>query len=173
VNAQNKQTVRSILRPLRELGIPAAGIVDIDILKDGGVNWTAFLDSGNVPQLEHQSLGGLRSSIYQKLEATGKNMKTDGGIALLQGQEKEAANNLLEKLSDYGLFVVQNGEVESWLRPLDVKGHGPNWLIPIFEKLGEDPESASYIRPGADDVWDFISQIKKWLADPRRKGIPD
>src|SRR5207248_10030214 len=32
LNAQNKQTVRSIIRPLRELGIPAAGIVDIDVL---------------------------------------------------------------------------------------------------------------------------------------------
>lgn len=32
INAQNKQTVNDIIRPLRELGIPAAGIVDVDIL---------------------------------------------------------------------------------------------------------------------------------------------
>jgi hypothetical protein len=172
-NAQNKQTVRSILRPLRELGIPAAGIVDIDILKDGGTNWTEFLHSGNVPQLEHQSLGALRHSIYERLLATGKDMKKDGGIGLLQGQDREAANNLLEKLAEYGLFVVQNGEVESWLKPLNVQGHGPNWLISMFEKLGEDPESASYVVPAADDIWNFITQIRKWLTDPKRKGIPE
>lgn len=36
LNAQNKQTVKTIIKPLRELGIPVAGIVDIDILKEGG-----------------------------------------------------------------------------------------------------------------------------------------
>ena len=35
LNAQNKQTVWDIVKPLRELGIPALAIVDIDILKDG------------------------------------------------------------------------------------------------------------------------------------------
>ncbi len=31
LNAQNKQTVHEIMKPLREMGIPCAGIVDIDI----------------------------------------------------------------------------------------------------------------------------------------------
>src|SRR5260370_23066181 len=31
LNAQNKQTVPTILAPLRQLGIPAAGIVDVDV----------------------------------------------------------------------------------------------------------------------------------------------
>jgi hypothetical protein len=35
VNAQNKQTIRDIIEPLRAFGVPAAAIVDIDILKDG------------------------------------------------------------------------------------------------------------------------------------------
>jgi hypothetical protein len=36
INAQNKQTVWDIVKPLRELGIPTIGIVDIDVLKEGG-----------------------------------------------------------------------------------------------------------------------------------------
>jgi hypothetical protein len=36
INAQNKQTVQTIMRPLRKLGIPAAAIVDVDVLKEGG-----------------------------------------------------------------------------------------------------------------------------------------
>lgn len=39
LNAQNKQTVWDIVKPLRELGIPCVGVVDIDILKEGGVVW--------------------------------------------------------------------------------------------------------------------------------------
>jgi hypothetical protein len=41
LHAQNKQTVKTIIKPLRKLGIPVAGIVDIDILKEGGVVWSA------------------------------------------------------------------------------------------------------------------------------------
>src|SRR3712207_7056400 len=33
LNAQNKQTIRRILRPLREMGIPAVAVVDLDLLK--------------------------------------------------------------------------------------------------------------------------------------------
>jgi AAA domain, putative AbiEii toxin, Type IV TA system len=39
INAQNKQTIRDIIGPLRAFGVPAAAIVDIDILKDGGQTW--------------------------------------------------------------------------------------------------------------------------------------
>src|SRR5260221_1485977 len=36
LNAQNKQTIHEIVRPLREMGIPCAGIVDVDVVKEGG-----------------------------------------------------------------------------------------------------------------------------------------
>jgi predicted ATPase len=35
VSAQNKQTIRDMIGPLRSFGVPAAGVVDIDILKRG------------------------------------------------------------------------------------------------------------------------------------------
>jgi hypothetical protein len=96
LNAQNKQTVQTLIRPLRELGIPAAGVVDIDILKDGGAVWSSFLESASVPQIDHQPLALSRQAIKQKLDATGKGMKRDGGVSLLQGSDLEAANNLLD-----------------------------------------------------------------------------
>lgn len=37
LNAQNKQTVWDIVKPLRDLGIPAVGIVDIDVIKEGAL----------------------------------------------------------------------------------------------------------------------------------------
>jgi len=99
-------------------------------------------------------------------------MKIDGGINILQNDDKEALYNLFSKLADYGLFVVPNGELESWLKGLAVTGHGPNWLIAIFEKMGEDPNSPDYIKPENGDVWEFLEDISKWFFNPRRKGIP-
>ena len=51
-------------------------------------------------------------------------------------------------------------------------GHAPGWLISVFEKMGEDPDAPDYLKPTDDDVWAFIRQIKNWLVDPNRKGIP-
>jgi ABC-type cobalamin/Fe3+-siderophores transport system ATPase subunit len=172
INAQNKQTIQTIIRPLRELGIPSVGIVDIDILKEGGFVWASFLESGFVPEIERQSLATSRSAVKQKFDETGKEMKRKGGIDLLLGNDKEAANNLFERLSEYGLFVVRRGELESWLPHLNVTGHGPSWLITVFEKMGEDPTAPGYLKPSTEDVWKFISDIKQWLTNSTRKGIP-
>jgi len=172
INAQNKQTVKTILKPLRNLGIPTLGIVDVDVLKDGGSVWSSFLESGFLPDISHQPLSNLRVAVKQKLEETGRDMKRDGGLDLLQPEDKEAGNNLFNQLEEYGLFVVRNGELESWLPLLGATGHGPSWLIETFEKMGEDPESDNYLKPGDDDVWEFMSRIKNWFANSDKKGIP-
>jgi hypothetical protein len=172
LNAQNKQTIQTIIRPLRQLGIPTVGIVDVDVLKDGGSNWTNLLTSANVPTIAHGPLASMRTALKQAMDATGLNMKKDGGIDILGTTEKEAAMNLLTQLGDYGIFVVPNGELESWLPSAQATGHGPAWLIEVFEKMGEDPEGPAYIRPSEGDVWEFMSHIKHWLVDSNRKGIP-
>nr|WP_250647606.1 AAA family ATPase [Sessilibacter corallicola] len=172
INAQNKQTVHQIIKPLRELGIPAAAIVDVDILKEGGQVWSNFLSSGFIPQISQTPLGSIRQSIKQKFTDESIDMKRDGGISALPAEEKEAAQNLLQQLADYGLFVVPDGELESWLKPLEASGHGPKWLVEIFEKMGENPESSTYVKPTSGDVWAFLSLIKQWAMTSSRKGIP-
>jgi len=173
IHAQNRQTVHSIVAPLRNLGIPTVGIVDIDVLKEGGKVWTNFLASGGIPSAEHQPLGALRANLKVKLEGTGRDMKKDGGVELLSGGDKEAANNLFDKLAEYGLFVVRRGELENWLPQLDVGGHGPDWLIQAFESMGEDPDSPGYLQPSSGDVWQFLGEVRSWLVDVDRKGIPE
>lgn len=172
LHAQNKQTVKTIIKPLRELGIPVAGIVDIDVLKDGGSVWSSFLDCGSIPELEREPLASLRIALKRQFEDSGKNMKRDGGIQALDEGDQEALQNFFNKLADYGLFVVPNGELESWLKNLNASGHGPSWLVEIFEKMGEDPNSADYLKPTDGDVWSFVDDISRWFFDPRRKGIP-
>lgn len=172
LNAQNKQTVHTILRPLRKLGIPAVGIVDIDVLKEGGAVWGNLMDGAVVPPITATSLGSMRSAVLQAMTATGRNMKRDGGLDILAGQARLAAEDLLKQLASYGIFVVPGGELESWVSSLDATGHGPAWLVDVFTKMGEDPGSGSYLKPDADDVWAFMGAVKGWLFDAGRKGIP-
>jgi ABC-type cobalamin/Fe3+-siderophores transport system ATPase subunit len=172
INAQNKQTVPTILKPLRQLGIPAVGIVDVDVIKEGGAVWSSMVDGAFLPQLEQQSLATLRAAVKAKFDVTGRDMKRQGGVMLLDPPDREAAENLFARLSEYGVFVVPRGELESWLPLLGASGHGPQWLVAVFEKLGEDPDSADYVKPQVGDVWEFLGAVKEWLNDPMRKGIP-
>lgn len=170
LNAQNKQTVWDVVRPLREMGIPAVGIVDIDFVKDGGAELTKALSAVGVPTTLHEPLQNMRSKVKTALEATGKDIKRDGGITLLQGENKALAEKLFSDLAEYGLFVVPSGELESWLKQLGCTGHGPNWLIQAFGKMGSDPLNQNYVKASTGDVWDFFRLIQRWVHNPNRKG---
>lgn len=172
INAQNKQTVWTLVSPLRALGIPAVGIVDIDAVKDSGSEWTKMTQSASVPPLTSAALGNLRASIKVAFDQTGKNMKKEGGVDVLTSVDREAAIKFFNDLAEYGIFVLQNGELEHWLKTLGVLGHGPQWLIKVFERMGENPESSDYLKPSGDDVWEFMSKIRGWMMNPQRRGIP-
>lgn len=172
LNAQNKQTIPRIIGTLRRLGIPAAAVVDIDVLKDGGRVWASHLESAHIPEAEHQSYSTRRSSILKLLQDSSIDFKQNGGINTLKDQDLEAAKNLLQDLQKYGIFVVPNGELESWLSNLDICRTKGQWLQNIFSKMGSDPSSESYVTPTDGDVWDFIGAMSRWFKDPERKGIP-
>ncbi|MBY3442400.1 ATP-dependent nuclease [Rhizobium laguerreae] len=172
LNADNKQTIPRIIAPLRKLGIPAAGVTDIDILKDGGVEWTRHLQAAGIPQGEFDAYAARRKTVLKALQDMGKDFKREGGIALLTGQDLEVARNLFADLRRYGLFVVTRGEVENWLEDLNVDRGKNTWLRSIFDKMGADPREAEYIRPTRGDVWDYVGEIGLWLKDNMRSGIP-
>jgi predicted ATPase len=174
LNAQNKQTVHEIMKPLREMGIPCAAILDVDVVKDGGATWTNLLKSAFVPEVTITATATSRTHIKSRFEAKQPiNFKTQGGVNILDPADKEACNNLFDQLDEYGIFTVRNGELESWLKPLGAQGHSPDWLIDIFERLGEDPSLATYVKPTNGDIWDFINKIKIWFTNPTRKGNPE
>jgi len=170
VNAQNKQTMRDIVGPLREFGVPAAAIADIDLVKDGGSDWTTWLSATQFPSASHLGLGQNRSTIKAAFEATGKNMKTDGGITLLAGPDRAAAELLFDQLDQFGLFTVRHGEVESWLMHLGVPGKKTDWTIGMLERMGSDPTDANYVKPDSGDVWNFMRSIVSWVKNPARRG---
>lgn len=66
LNAQNKQTLHIILKPLRQLGIPVAAIADIDVLKEGGSVWSNIMNGCHFPDVVRNSLSTTRASINTK-----------------------------------------------------------------------------------------------------------
>ncbi len=169
LNAHNKQTLRRIIRPLREMGIPVAAIADVDIIKPNGLK--DLLEDAFVPPELVTSLGQLRGGIFHAFGAKQADMKR-GGINLLDAQAKESAGSLLNQLSEYGIFVVPGGEVESWLPELGVGVPKEEWLSAIFERMGTDPNHADYVHPASGGVWDFVRKIAHWIGNPERKGMP-
>jgi hypothetical protein len=180
LNADNHQTIPAIVAPLRKLGIPAVGITDLDVIKRGGNEWTRQLEACGMPASQRAANHNHRQSVLKALvasapkDADGDNyFKTGGGLAILPGSEREAADNFLDELARYGLFVVRKGEVEAWLSHLGVPQKTNGWRAKIFAAMGNDPSQATYVHPAKGDVWDFIGLIGKWLNDPNRRGIPE
>jgi len=113
-----------------------------------------------------------RKTLYEAFESTEQNWKVNGGVNLLNQSNYEACNNFLNQLDEYGVFVIRNGELESWLKNIGATGHGSSWLIDIFTKMGENPDDGNYLKPAEGDVWDFIGKVKNWIENSTRKGIP-
>jgi len=169
LNAQNKQTIRRILRPLREMGIPAAAVVDLDLFK-GKDDFRDLLRAAFVPEVFQEHWDRTRALLQQKL-------RTDdykaGGIYNLPREHRAAAEMLLDSLAAFGVFVVPPGELECWLTHLEVGGHGPEWLTQVFERMGTDSSQEKYLRPGDGDVWRFMQRVGAWIGDPLRRGMAD
>lgn len=164
LNAQNKQTTARIMKPLKDLGISVATILDIDVIKEGGKSWIKLLEGAHVPEELHSSLNDLRRTVKTSFENTELDMKRDGGIRLLKDGGKVACLNLFSQLAQFGLFVVPYGELESWLNYLEIEGNKSTWLVRMFEKMGSDPSSDMYVLPSPEeDVWKFISMIASWF----------
>jgi hypothetical protein len=64
----------------------------------------------------------------------------------------------LQRARQYGIFVVDVGELEGWLASLKLnksRGKG-GWIVKAFEKLGSSPSAQGYVPPGKTDVWAFM-----------------
>jgi hypothetical protein len=174
LNAQNRQTILRLVGPLRRIGIAAAAIVDLDVLEQGGANWEGLLDACQVlPHLKThlEAERAYLSNAFSVVPASSEGiraMKSKGINGLVE--DKARAEGLLKQLSEYGLFLVPGGELESWLSQFGVRHHGSNWFVDIFSRIGKSETDADYLRPGSDDIWRFIDEIAAWVNDPKRLG---
>lgn len=170
LNAQGKAAVPKLLAPLRKFGLRTAAIVDIDVLLDGGKEWSAQLAAAQVPKVSAEGWSVIRSRIADIVtagpdpdaQAARRRFKKQG-LGVLDGDTRAACLELLMALRKHGYFIVQVGELECWFANQGVTGHGPSWLIPIFERMGFDSTNPDYMRPASDDVWDFSRHVAAWL----------
>lgn len=163
VNSNGKDAIPTMMSLLKSLGIPVAAIYDLDFIKEGGQSATKRLSASGVPESLHISINQARSAIKSIFESKGVNYKKCGGEKLLSEDELKAFDAYANQLETFGIFLVRLGELESWLPNLGASGHASDWLIPMFEKMG-DEGSASYLAPADGDVWEFLDRIAQYLT---------
>lgn len=168
LNGHGWQSLKEIIGPLREMGVPAAAVVDLDVIKKADL--ADLLEAASVPTNLRSSLGGMRGQADGAFRR--KNLQPSDGLAQLPAEDRACAEALIKTLEEYGVFIVSVGMVEKWLAGLAVGASKRNWLPAMFARLGSDPEAADYVRPEAGDVWNFLRSVGIWIRDPRRKGMP-
>lgn len=145
INAHGKQTAPVIAQTLRNAGVPSAIVLDLDWLKEDGVVQKKYFEGTGLPVQARTSAAAARSQTRLDLEATGRNYKRDGGIELLTGDAKAAANDFLDLMDKYGLFTVRRGEVEAWLSELNIPRAKQGWLEHVFSEMGSDRSSSTFV----------------------------
>lgn len=172
MNAQNWQTIPRIVHPLRRLGIAAAAVFDFDVLMDQDFQhiWPLLHEDNSVLQ----PIQNERNDIKDLMENIGRETCKALGINAFEDGDKQTIEQFLERMAKYGLFFVPVGELECWLANLGVLRvrNKTAWIMNMFTRLGSDPSEAGYVTPEQTDVWEFIKQIKAWIAYPNRRGIP-
>lgn len=176
VNGQNKQTLQRVIAPLRKIGIPAVAIPDLDIIKVSQ-DLTKLMKACYIPASTQSSLQNERAWLFNILDSLTKRTSIDkfkkGGLSLLSGADLTRANQFLTSLAEYGIFVVPNGEIETWLSSVGISSgkHGAEWLIAMFDGIGQTETDANYLKPSSDDIWMFIDQINTWIENPNKLGL--
>jgi ABC-type ATPase involved in cell division len=168
LNGHGWQSLKVIIRPLREMGVPAAAVVDLDVIKKPEL--ADLLEAASVPAVLRSSLGGMRGQADGAFRA--KDLESSDGIAQLPAEDRPCAEALIKIVEEYGVFIVPAGRAEKWLASLHVDASKRNWLPAMFARLGSDPDATGYVRPEAGDVWDFVRSVGRWIGNPRRKGMP-
>lgn len=171
LNAHNKQTAVNLVVPLRQLGIPAAMILDLDWIKEDGQVWDRYFSAIGAPAGLKAGFAATRRYVRNKLAEVNPNYKTRGGLSVLSNSDQLVANDFFDSMEQYGLFTVRSGELESWLASEDIERTKNRWLASAFEKMGSDPDSPNYMTPVEGDVWALMERVRKWAVDKNRKGM--
>ena len=165
INARNKDSIAEMVGPLRAFGVPAAAVVDIDVLNKKHI-WRELLRVAGVPESLLEGMAVQRHELWTKIEKAGVDVKTNG-VASLPDASKGGVCELIDQVKGYGLFVVPVGELEGWLKELPRLRSKTEWATKAIEHL----HSTQGVSGGSG--WDtFVNDILAWIRDGRRKGMP-
>jgi hypothetical protein len=175
LNAQNWQTTLSLASPLRQAGVPAAVVLDLDTLAEDDI-WPELVAMGKPSNEERDQILTARAAARDAIDECGRpapgaplRVKIDG-LGALSEEQKATVDIAIEELARIGVFAVDVGELENWLPQLGCTNK-QRWLTDMLTRLGA-PDDGNYVPPGTGDVWAFVEQIARWLEDPARPGMP-
>lgn len=154
VNAGGWQNIHKLLAPLRILGIPTAAIVDLDVI--GQPKFNALLQAARVPASTIAGVGQQSGNIRKRADDLG--IKLKGRVLWHDGELRRGVEDLCRSLSPHGLFVVPDGEVESWLASLAITGEKNDWTSAVLQEFEQKS-----VPVGDDDVWRFLEKVGGWL----------
>ncbi len=173
LRAQNKDTIYKIVGPLNQIGVPVVGILDIDVLYS---NSESEVKNSHIRKLLKATNAdeNTRRIISEKADQLMKTLRTsyisfedfkENGLELdnLTDSIRSEIKDIIDALIEFGVFIVPNGALESWLKELDIAGRGGEWAANCFDRLGYDSESPTYIHPSDDDIWEFLDKIAEYI----------
>jgi ABC-type cobalamin/Fe3+-siderophores transport system ATPase subunit len=173
LNTQGESNVQNVVGSLRQLGVPAVAIVDLDFIRSS--KWHGLLAACGVSEERRRQLDPERLHLRDSFDALAKAGQPDpmkrGGIEELGATDRARAEAFLGDLASYGLFLAPIGELEAWLRSVGATGNKTAWVTSLFGLIGSAPDDEKYLRPGDDDIWAFIDRIRVWVDDPERNRM--
>jgi ABC-type transport system involved in cytochrome c biogenesis ATPase subunit len=170
LSAHGKDALHRLVAPLRALGIPAAAIVDLDMVQEGLLG--ELLKSCGIPDGVWQAKRDVAARIASSCREADIKLKVVG-VEGAPETIRPALEVLVRELRAWGIFLVPVGELEGWLSELKLSAHTKRgWLYQFFDAIGGDSSDEGYVRPSGNDVWEFLGQIAHWLCDANRQGMP-
>lgn len=161
-HAHNKQTISRITGILTEASIPRAAVVDIDILKEPREFGKLLRSLVNDDQY-FQDIVDTCNKFNQSLDKSDSNWNKIKEIGKDKIPEiaEEDFRKLYEVGRNHGLFIVDVGELESWLDLERTKG--PAWVV---EALGEIDQGNC-----SEELSNFVGEIRKYLKEQYKELV--
>jgi len=161
-HAHNKQTIDRVTEILTEAAIPRVAVVDIDILKDPGEYGELLRsldDEGNDFTDEMDTCNHF-DYLLEESDVDWADVKQNGANVIPETAEDEFSE-LIETGRNYGLFIVDVGELEGWL-DLGIS-KGPEWVIEALDEI-DDGNCSGELREFVTEIQDYLNQQYRELV---------
>jgi predicted ATPase len=112
--------------------------------------------SDEIKNKKHTNFQDLKSALKRVSTSTSKwkDIKKNGINGFKTKEQKSLAENIIDLCKTKGIFIVQKGELESWIS-IDGVFQKKDWILPALEKVNKNQN--------VEEVTIFIKDILKYL----------
>lgn len=161
-HAQNRQTIDRITEVLTEAAIPRVAVADIDILREPGEfgELLRSLDDGGRDFQDMVDKCNQFNQFLRENDVDWDELKENGKEEVPERMEEDF-QELYDVGRNYGLFIVDVGELEGWL---DLRrSKGPEWVIEALDEIDEGNCS--------EELKEFVDEIQEYLNQQYRELV--